>query len=78
MLGSVLSNLLLVMGMCFLFGGVIHRGLTGNGTEQVFSSATAQTTCSLMALSSASLIIPAVVRFNFRHSARNKLTDRWV
>ncbi|KAI8649815.1 Vacuolar calcium ion transporter [Fusarium keratoplasticum] len=61
MLGSVLSNLLLVMGMCFLFGGVIHRGLTGNGTEQIFSSATAQTTCSLMALSSASLIIPAVL-----------------
>ncbi|KAJ4175884.1 Vacuolar calcium ion transporter [Fusarium falciforme] len=61
MLGSILSNLLLVMGMCFLFGGIIHRGPTGNGTEQVFSSATAQTTCSLMALSSASLIIPAVL-----------------
>ncbi|EEU38570.1 uncharacterized protein NECHADRAFT_55186 [Fusarium vanettenii 77-13-4] len=61
MLGSILSNLLLVMGMCFLFGGIIHRGSTGNGTEQVFSSATAQTTCSLMALSSASLIIPAAL-----------------
>ncbi|KAJ4234268.1 Vacuolar calcium ion transporter [Fusarium solani] len=61
MLGSILSNLLLVMGMCFLFGGMIHRGQTGNGTEQVFSSATAQTTCSLMTLSSASLIIPAAL-----------------
>ncbi|RSL44202.1 hypothetical protein CEP54_014785 [Fusarium duplospermum] len=61
MLGSILSNLLRMMGMCFLFGGVIHRGPTGNGTEQVFSSATAQTTCSLMALSSASLIIPAIL-----------------
>ncbi|RTE69121.1 hypothetical protein BHE90_016500 [Fusarium euwallaceae] len=61
MLGSILSNLLLVMGMCFLFGGVTNRGPTGSGTEQVFSSATAQTTCSLMALSSASLIIPAVL-----------------
>ncbi|KAI8710296.1 Vacuolar calcium ion transporter [Fusarium sp. LHS14.1] len=61
MLGSILSNLLLMMGMCFLFSGVIHRGPTGNGTEQVFSSATAQTTCSLMALSSASLIIPAIL-----------------
>ncbi|KAL6351806.1 hypothetical protein LRP88_14899 [Fusarium phalaenopsidis] len=58
MLGSILSNLLLVMGMCFLFGGVIHRGSTGNGREQVFNSATAQTTCSLMTLSSASLMIP--------------------
>ncbi|KAM0439819.1 hypothetical protein ACHAPT_000916 [Fusarium lateritium] len=61
MLGSILSNLLLVMGMCFLFGGMIHRGSNGNGTEQVFSSATAQTTCSLMTLSSASLIIPAAL-----------------
>lgn len=61
MLGSILSNLLLVMGMCFLFGGIIHRGESGNGREQVFSSATAQTTCSLMTLSSASLVIPAAV-----------------
>ncbi|KAH7237830.1 Sodium/calcium exchanger protein-domain-containing protein [Fusarium solani] len=61
MLGSSLFNLLLVMGMCFLFGGIVHRGSAGNGTEQVFSSATAQTTCSLMALSSASLIIPAAL-----------------
>ncbi|RGP70677.1 ca2+:h+ antiporter [Fusarium longipes] len=61
MLGSILSNLLLVMGMCFLFGGIIHRGESGRGTEQVFSSATAQTTCSLMTLSSASLVIPAAL-----------------
>lgn len=66
MLGSILSNLLLVMGMCFLFGGIIHRGQTGSGTEQVFSSATAQTTCSLMTLSSASLIIPAAVCSQFQ------------
>ncbi|KAG5664408.1 hypothetical protein KAF25_008142 [Fusarium avenaceum] len=61
MLGSILSNLLLVMGMCFLFGGIVHRGESGNGREQVFSSATAQTTCSLMTLSSASLVIPAAL-----------------
>ncbi|EXM08974.1 Ca2+:H+ antiporter [Fusarium odoratissimum NRRL 54006] len=61
MLGSILSNLLLVMGMCFLFGGIIHRGESGNGREQSFSSATAQTTCSLMTLSSASLVIPAAL-----------------
>ncbi|RBQ81327.1 hypothetical protein FVER14953_01871 [Fusarium verticillioides] len=61
MLGSILSNLLLVMGMCFLFGGIIHRGESGNGREQSFSSATAQTTCSLMTLSSASLVLPAAV-----------------
>lgn len=61
MLGSILSNLLLVMGMCFLFGGLRHRGSTGAGTEQTFSAAVAQTTCSLMALSSASLVIPAAL-----------------
>ncbi|CEJ91159.1 Putative Calcium/proton exchanger [[Torrubiella] hemipterigena] len=61
MLGSILSNLLLVMGMCFFFGGLVHRGRNGEGTEQVFSAAIAQTTCSLMTLSSASLIIPAAL-----------------
>ncbi|KAI5464618.1 Ca2+ transporter [Mariannaea sp. PMI_226] len=61
MLGSILSNLLLVMGMCFLFGGIIHRGESGNGREQSFASATAQTTCSMMTLSSASLVIPAAL-----------------
>ncbi|KAL6897011.1 Ca2+ transporter [Trichoderma evansii] len=61
MLGSILSNLLLVMGMCFFFGGIRHRGASGEGTEQTFSAAVAQTTCSLMTLSSASLVIPAAL-----------------
>ncbi|KAM0521157.1 hypothetical protein ACHAPE_002630 [Trichoderma viride] len=61
MLGSILSNLLLVMGMCFFFGGLRHRGTSGGGTEQTFSAAVAQTTCSLMTLSSASLVIPAAL-----------------
>ncbi|CAM1501908.1 Fc.00g038920.m01.CDS01 [Cosmosporella sp. VM-42] len=61
MLGSILSNLLLVMGMCFFFGGLVHRGESGNGREQTFASAVAQTTCSMMTLSSASLVIPAAL-----------------
>lgn len=63
MLGSILSNLLLVMGMCFFFGGIVNMRdrVTGQGMEQSFASATAQTTCSLMTLSSASLVIPATV-----------------
>ncbi|KJZ69925.1 hypothetical protein HIM_10681 [Hirsutella minnesotensis 3608] len=61
MLGSILSNLLLVMGMCFFLGGLCHRGQTGSGTEQGFSATVAQTTCSLMTLSSASLVIPAAL-----------------
>lgn len=80
MLGSILSNLLLVMGMCFLFGGLVHRGENGAGTEQVFSAAVAQTTCSLMTLSSASLVIPAavsdaqkgsIITFKFQNSVCN-------
>ncbi len=62
MLGSILSNLLLVMGMCFLLGGIFNmRDVSGHGTEQTFTSATAQTTCSLMAISSASMILPAAL-----------------
>jgi Ca2+:H+ antiporter len=62
MLGSILSNMLLVLGMCFLFGGIRNMNdRAGLGTEQSFASATAQTTCSLMALSSASLVIPSAL-----------------
>jgi Ca2+:H+ antiporter len=62
MLGSILSNLLLVMGMCFFLGGIFNmRDARGNGREQVFASGTAQTACSLMTLSSASLVIPATL-----------------
>ncbi|ROT36606.1 Ca2+ transporter [Sodiomyces alkalinus F11] len=63
MLGSILSNLLLVMGMCFFFGGIVNmrHPSTQLGQEQGFASATAQTTCSLMTLSSASLVIPATL-----------------
>lgn len=61
MLGSILSNLLLVMGMCFFLGGVFNMGESGAGTEQVFASGTAQTACSLMTLSSASMVIPAAL-----------------
>lgn len=62
MLGSILSNLLLVMGMCFVLGGIWNmRDGNGHGIEQTFTTATAQTTCSLMTLSSASLVIPAAL-----------------
>jgi Ca2+:H+ antiporter len=51
LIGSILSNLLLVMGMCFFFGGV-------NRIEQHFNVVVAQTAASLLALAVASLIIP--------------------
>jgi Ca2+:H+ antiporter len=62
MLGSILSNILLVLGCCFLAGG-IHNTRTGTarGIEQDFNSTVASTMSSLMAVASASLIIPATV-----------------
>lgn len=54
MLGSVLSNILLVLGCCFLAGGSKHH-------EQKFNSTVASTMSSLMAVSTASLIIPATL-----------------
>jgi len=51
LIGSILSNLLLVMGMCFFFGGLKRK-------EQFFNQTVAQTAASLLALAVASVIIP--------------------
>lgn len=51
LIGSMLSNLLLVLGMCFFFGGV-------NRLEQNFNMTVAQTAASLLFLSVSSLLIP--------------------
>ena len=51
LIGSILSNLLLVMGMCFFFGGI-------NRLEQSFNVTVAQTAASLLFLAVSSLIIP--------------------
>ncbi|GAP84785.1 putative Ca2+:h+ antiporter [Rosellinia necatrix] len=53
LVGSVLSNLLLVLGFCFLAGGF-------NRSEQYFNTTVAQTAASLLALAVASLIVPTV------------------
>ncbi|KAF9513028.1 hypothetical protein BS47DRAFT_1329887 [Hydnum rufescens UP504] len=52
MLGSILSNLLLVLGMSFFAGGLVTH-------ENEFSTTAAQTSASLMTLSCITLIIPA-------------------
>ena len=51
LIGSILSNLLLVMGMSFFCGGL-------NRIEQHFNVTVAQTASSLLALAVGSLIIP--------------------
>lgn len=52
MLGSILSNLLLVLGMCFWFGGMRYK-------EQSFNVTVAQTSASLLFIATTSLLLPA-------------------
>jgi len=52
LVGSILSNLLLVMGMAFFLGGF-------NRLEQYFNTTVAQTASSLLAVAVLSLIIPS-------------------
>jgi Ca2+:H+ antiporter len=54
MLGSILSNILLVLGCCFFVGGLRFK-------EQSFNSTVASTMSSLMTVASSSLIIPATL-----------------
>ena len=67
LIGSMLSNLLLVMGMCFFFGGF-------NKLEQFFNVTVAQTAASLLALAVGSLIIPTVFHLNFAINDNNSST----
>ncbi|KAK1759331.1 Sodium/calcium exchanger protein-domain-containing protein [Echria macrotheca] len=53
LIGSILSNLLLVMGMCFFFGGLRR-------SQQYFNTTVAQTAASLLALAVAGVIVPTV------------------
>ncbi|TKA72941.1 hypothetical protein B0A49_08799 [Cryomyces minteri] len=64
MLGSILSNILLVLGCCFLAGGLNPA----NPKEQTFNSTVASTMSSLMAVAAASLIIPATLYAALSHS----------
>lgn len=54
MLGSILSNILLVLGCCFFAGGLKYP-------TQRFNETVASTMSSLMAVSTASLIVPATL-----------------
>ncbi|CAF9928100.1 MAG: hypothetical protein GOMPHAMPRED_004587 [Gomphillus americanus] len=60
LIGSMLSNLLLVMGMCFFFGGI-------NRKKQHFNGEVAQTAASLLSLAIGALIIPTA----FSHFAND-------
>lgn len=51
MIGSIFSNLLLVLGCCFFFGGLYYR-------EQEFNTTAATANMGLLALSSIALVLP--------------------
>lgn len=51
MMGSIFSNLLLVLGCCFFFGGLRY-------SEQTFNTAAATANMSLLALSGIALVLP--------------------
>jgi Ca2+:H+ antiporter len=52
LIGGIVSNLLLVMGMCFFFGCLRRE-------EQFFNVTAATTAASLLALATAAVIIPS-------------------
>lgn len=71
MLGSLLSNLLLVLGFCFVLGGY-------NRMQQTFNQTAAQTMSSLLAISSASLLIPAAFKATLPSGKEDELIDEKI
>jgi len=55
LIGSILSNLLLVLGMCFLFGGIYNDTLTFNQTA-------AQTSAGVLFISVLGVMMPAALK----------------
>jgi Ca2+:H+ antiporter len=51
LLGSILANLLLILGMCFCFGGLRFR-------EQIYNSTVTQMSACLLCLAVMSLLLP--------------------
>ncbi|GMM34158.1 hypothetical protein DASC09_014830 [Saccharomycopsis crataegensis] len=68
MLGSVISNSLLVLGCCFVAGGY-------NRFKQTFNITAAQTLSSLLILSTSSLMIPAALHSSIASSLSKTETD---
>jgi Ca2+:H+ antiporter len=57
-LGSILSNLLLILGMCFVVGGLRFR-------EQLYNSTVSQMSACLLCLSVISLLLPTAFHASF-------------
>ena len=70
LLGSILSNMLLVLGCAFLMGSVIHHR-----KEQVFNKAAAVVNLGLLLMVVMGLIFPVVLQFTHTelHKEKSKL-----
>lgn len=66
--GSILSNLLLILGMCFVLGGLRFR-------EQLYNTSMSQTSACLLSLSMISLLLPTAFHAAFENGA---VADRVV
>jgi hypothetical protein len=62
LLGSILSNLLLVLGCCFLFGGIKHK-------IQLFNALANKVSSSLLFLASIAIIIPTSAKTVYGEAA---------
>ncbi|KAK4542140.1 hypothetical protein LTR36_006987 [Oleoguttula mirabilis] len=62
LLGSILANLLLILGMAFLFGGLRYR-------EQIYNSTVTQMSACLVSLSVMSLLLPTAFHASFNESS---------
>ncbi|KAK4044342.1 Sodium/calcium exchanger protein-domain-containing protein [Parachaetomium inaequale] len=62
LVGSILVNLLLILGMCFLLGGLRFR-------EQIYNSTVTQMSACLLALSVTSLLLPTAFHASFSNEA---------
>ncbi|KAK3395368.1 Sodium/calcium exchanger protein-domain-containing protein [Sordaria brevicollis] len=60
LVGSVLVDLLLILGMCFIWGGLRYR-------EQVYNSTVTQMSACLLTLSVLSLILPTAFHATFKN-----------
>lgn len=70
LLGSILANLLLILGMAFLFGGLRFR-------EQIYNSTVTQMSACLLSLSVTSLLLPTAFHASFSQSSSDA-ADRAV
>lgn len=61
LLGSILANLLLILGMAFLLGGLRFR-------EQIYNSTVTQMSACLLSLSVISLVLPTAFHASFSNS----------